>query len=171
MCPASNCSLNYYTVPVNLPLSYCRTISIYFYLFISKYQRYTDALLGSDRETTRQLLLLGNSPEETMEVLLEAVISMWFASRLYHATNRVQLVQLSWLVSEWVRGPLQFSPCEPLLLEAGSWGTGIIRESRVSGTSAVGSRYQTTTGEKTADWNDIVRAIVNCRVCELAILL
>jgi hypothetical protein len=30
----------------------------------------------------------------------------------------------SWLVNEWVRGVLRFSPCEPLLLEAGSWGRG-----------------------------------------------
>jgi hypothetical protein len=31
-----------------------------------------------------------------------------------------------------------------LLLEAGSWGTGIDREPRERGTSAVGSRYQPT---------------------------
>jgi hypothetical protein len=37
---------------------------------------------------------------------------------------------------------LQCSRCEPLLLEAGSSGTGIVLEPRVSGTSAVGSCYQ-----------------------------
>jgi hypothetical protein len=36
-----------------------------------------------------------------------------------------------------------------LLLEAGSWGTGIVREPRERGTFAVGNRYQTTTGEET----------------------
>jgi hypothetical protein len=35
-----------------------------------------------------------------------------------------------------------FSLCERLLLEAGSCGTGTVREPRGRGTSAVGSRYQ-----------------------------
>jgi hypothetical protein len=39
---------------------------------------------------------------------------------------------VSWLVSELVRGLLQFSPSELLLLEAGSCGLGIIREPRGS---------------------------------------
>jgi hypothetical protein len=39
---------------------------------------------------------------------------------------------------------LQFSRCELLLLEAGSWGTGIVREPKVRGTAAAGSRYQAT---------------------------
>jgi hypothetical protein len=42
---------------------------------------------------------------------------------------------------------LQFSPCELLLLEAGSLGTGIVREPRVTGTSVVGSRHQATASE------------------------
>jgi hypothetical protein len=33
------------------------------------------------------------------------------------------------------------------------------------------SRYQTTTGEDTANWEDLVRAVVKCLVCELAIAL
>jgi hypothetical protein len=28
-----------------------------------------------------------------------------------------------------------------------------------------------STGEDTADWEDLVRAVVNCRVCELATAL
>jgi hypothetical protein len=79
----------------------------------------------------------------------------------------VSAVQWSELVGEWVRELLRFSPCELLLLEAGSWSTWLVRKSRVRGSSAVGSRYQTTV-ENTADWEDIVRAVVNCRVCELA---
>jgi hypothetical protein len=60
-------------------------------------------------------------------------------------------VECSELVGEQsVRGLLQFSPYELLLLEAGSLDTGIVREPRVRGTSAVGSRYRTTTGEETA---------------------
>jgi hypothetical protein len=34
-----------------------------------------------------------------------------------------------------------------------------------------GIHNQATTGEDTADWDDLVRAVVNCRVCELAIAL
>jgi hypothetical protein len=56
----------------------------------------------------------------------------------------------SWLVSELVR-ELQFSRCEMLLVETGSGVTGIVREPRVRGTSAVGSRYRTTTGEDTTN--------------------
>jgi hypothetical protein len=33
------------------------------------------------------------------------------------------------------------------------------------------SRYQNTTGEDTADWEVLVLAVVNCRVCELALVL
>jgi hypothetical protein len=40
----------------------------------------------------RQQLLLGSGPQATMEVLLEEVFSMCSALRLYHTTNRVQLV-------------------------------------------------------------------------------
>jgi hypothetical protein len=46
-----------------------------------------------------------------------------------------------------VRGLLRCSRYEPLLLEAGSCGTRIVREPRVRRTSAVGSRYRATTGE------------------------
>jgi hypothetical protein len=46
---------------------------------------------------------------------------------------------------------LQFRPSELLLLEAGSRGTGIVREPSVRGTSAVESRYQAlTSGEDTS---------------------
>jgi hypothetical protein len=51
-------------------------------------------------------------------------------------------MECSELVGEQlVRGLLQFGRCELLLLEAGSWGTGIVREPTVRGASAVGSRY------------------------------
>jgi hypothetical protein len=54
------------------------------------------------------------------------------------------------LVSDLVR-ELQFSRCELLLLEAGSSGTGTVREPRVWRNFAVGRRYQATTGEDTTD--------------------
>jgi hypothetical protein len=37
--------------------------------------------------------------------------------------------------------------------------------------SAIGSHYQTTTGEDTADPKDLLRAVVHCGVCEIAIAL
>jgi hypothetical protein len=66
---------------------------------------------------------------------------------------------------------MQFTPCESLLLEAGSWGTGIVRELRLRGTTTVESRYQETIGEDTADWEDILRVVMNCKVYELVIEL
>jgi hypothetical protein len=39
------------------------------------------------------------------------------------------------------------------------------------GIYSVGSRYQATTGEDTADWEDLVHAVVNYKVCELVIAL
>jgi hypothetical protein len=48
---------------------------------------------------------------------------------------------------------------------------GTVREPRERGTPAVGSRYQATTGEATADREDLVRALVNCTVCELTLAL
>jgi hypothetical protein len=74
-------------------------------------------------------------------------------------------------VSEWVRGQPRSNSCELLLFESDSWRTGIVPEPRVRVTSAVGSRYKTTTGEDAADWEDLVRVVVKCRVCELAIAL
>jgi hypothetical protein len=67
-----------------------------------------DPLLGNNRKT-RRWPLLGNSflnvtvleplmssgLRTTIEVLLEAVSSMWSALRLYHLTNQVHLVQWS----------------------------------------------------------------------------
>jgi hypothetical protein len=47
----------------------------------------------------------------------------------------------------------------------------MVREPSVRATSAVESRYQALTGADTADREDLVRAVVNCRVCELAIAL
>jgi hypothetical protein len=52
------------------------------------------------------------------------------------------LVLTWWAVSQLLRGLLQLSPCELLLLQAGSWGMGIVREARERGTSAAESRYQ-----------------------------
>jgi hypothetical protein len=119
-------------------------------------------------------LLLGNKCKTNNETTTAArqrtmCNSESTTPRLYDLTGSIQLVsavQLStveWselVSSQLVRGLLQFGRCELLLLEDGSWGTGIVREPRVRGTSAVGSRYQATTGEDTADWEDLVHAVV-----------
>jgi hypothetical protein len=67
-----------------------------------------------------------------------------------------------------VRGLLQFNCCELLLWEAGSWGTGTVREPRGRGTSAVESRYQATSGEDctrlrrpSVSYSDLRSAVIN----------
>jgi hypothetical protein len=78
--------------------------------------------------------------------------------------SAVQLSTVEWselVGSQLIIGLLQFSRCELLWLEADGWGTGIVREPRVRGTSAVGSRYQATAREDTADWKNLVCAVIN----------
>jgi hypothetical protein len=100
------------------------------------------------------------------------VFSVRSVPRCYKQTvsgvSWIQLSGESWLVSEWVTELLRSRPCELLLWEAGSWGTGTVQEHRARGKSAVGNRFQATTGENTADWEDLVRTVVNCWVCKLA---
>jgi hypothetical protein len=43
---------------------------------------------------------------------------------------------------ELVRGLLQFSSCELLLLEASSWSTGTFQETRARQMSTTGNHYQ-----------------------------
>jgi hypothetical protein len=96
----------------------------------------------------------------------------WLSSVQLVSIVQLSTVKRSELVGEQsVRGLLQFSCCEPLLLDGGSWGTGIFREPRVRGTSTTESHYQATTGEDTADWKDSVHVVVNYSVCELATAL
>jgi hypothetical protein len=68
-----------------------------------------DPLLCNDHETNNETMviarqqlrkyatvlkpLLGSGLSATIEVLLEAMFSMWSTPRLYHSTDRVQLVQ------------------------------------------------------------------------------
>jgi hypothetical protein len=80
-------------------------------------------------------------------------------------------VKWSDLVGELVGELLRFRPCEPLLLEAGSRGTVTVRKPRVRGTFAIESHYKATADEDTADWKDLVRAVVNCRERESEIAL
>jgi hypothetical protein len=53
----------------------------------------------------------------------------------------------------------------------------VMRQSPVGGNmsmeaeDSVGIHHQAMTGEDTADWEDLVLAVGNCRVCELAIVL
>jgi hypothetical protein len=63
------------------------------------------------------------------------------------------------------------SELEDSCVEDGSRGKGIDREPRGRGTSSIEGRYLATTSEDTTDWEDLVGAVVNCRVCELAIAL
>jgi hypothetical protein len=110
-------------------------------------------------------IVFSTRPSDNHMMLWESMLSV---PRLH--TGRVECSGVSWLVSEWVRRLLLSTPSERLLLEDGSRGTGIVWEPRIRGTSAVGSSYQTTIGEDTADW-DLMRALVNYRVCAFAIAL
>jgi hypothetical protein len=58
--------------------------------------------------------------------------------------------------------PVESSPqhSNSISLRSTSWGS-----------YDTGSHYRVTTGEDTADWKDLVHAVVNCIVCELAIAL
>jgi hypothetical protein len=72
---------------------------------------YIDPLLDNDRETNNETsaiamqqlrkyatgleLLLGSGPSATIEVLLEVVFYMFSPPRLYHSTDRVNLVKCS----------------------------------------------------------------------------
>jgi hypothetical protein len=88
--------------------------------------------------------------------------------RLYHSTDWVLSVEWSWVELSWEFGSwkpsqvLQWDRWQPARTwghEHGSWGI-----------CGVGSCYQATSKD-TADWEDLVHAVVNCRVCELAIAL
>jgi hypothetical protein len=84
------------------------------------------------------------------------------------------LVERSELIGEWLsefEDCCGFSPCEPLLLEAGSWGTGIVREPRVRGTSAVEAVTRKRMVKTQQAGKSLVCALLNCRMCELATAL
>jgi hypothetical protein len=87
--------------------------------------------------------------------------------------STVQYSTVQWSEVNWwaVRRLLRFGLWELLLLEAGSWGTGNVRELRVREISAVESRYQATTCEDTAEWEYLLCSVVNCRLCESVIAL
>jgi hypothetical protein len=136
-------------------------------------------LLGNGRETNDETTAIATQRPASNNgstvacgvfyvVRSEAYITRLTEFGLVSKYSAVEYSAASWLVSDLVRGLLQSSPCAPLLLEAGSWGTEIVRESRVRGTSAVESRYQATTGKDTADRGDVVSGVVNCKVYELA---
>jgi hypothetical protein len=117
---------------------------------------------------------LSSSWTATEELFFLCGPCLYVINRAINKSSGVQFSKWSaviWLVSKLVRGLLRFSPCELLLWEAGSWGLVIVRETRGRGAFAVGSRYQATSGEDTADWENLLLAVVNCRVCELAIAL
>jgi hypothetical protein len=52
-------------------------------------------------QTMRQRPLLGSGPRAAMEVLLEAMFSVWCAPRLYHATERDEFSSVEW-IGLWV---------------------------------------------------------------------
>jgi hypothetical protein len=111
----------------------------------------------------RQEELIGGKPPVVKEV--------WLWSGLVGVTQLVESLD-SWDRSESIRSAggwcgvatsLEVS-CETV---ADQWG----REQGRWRIYGVGSRYQTKAGEGRADWEYLVRAVVNCWVCELTIAL
>jgi hypothetical protein len=80
--------------------------------------------------------------------ILQITSGKIFNFNLESCAIHLSTVEWSELVSsQLISGLLQFGRCDVLLLEAGKWGTVIVWELKVSGTSAIESRYQATTGE------------------------
>jgi hypothetical protein len=114
-----------------------------------------DSLIGNDRETNettvvyRQRLARINGSTIGSDVFcVVRSEAIWFdrpstVSQCYE----VEYSAVKWDGEQSVRGLLPFGLCELLLLEAGSWGIGIVRELKVRGKSVVESRYQTSTDE------------------------
>jgi hypothetical protein len=121
----------------------------------------------SDRDqqgTWRQEEMIGGKPPAVKQLWLWQLVQC----------SAVQCSAGNWSVDWWVSDlarEQQFGRCELFLLETGSWGTRTVLELRRRGKSVVGSRYQATTGEDNAHTEDLVHAVVNCRVLELAIAL
>jgi hypothetical protein len=154
---------------------------------------HVDPLLGNDRETIKTAV----TRQRPVNSNRETVFSASFAQIAEHATMDTpteercflcgpcldvisstiiesQCSSVEWSeVKSWLVSELENCSClcKLLLWVAGSWGTGTVREPRWRGTPGIGSRYQTTTGEDTTDWDDLVRAVANCGVCELATVL
>jgi hypothetical protein len=66
----------------------------------------------------------------------------------------------------------------PRCYKQDSWGNELLvrqlpasKNERMEAEDIVGIRHQATTGEDIADREDLVHAVVNCRVCELATVL
>jgi hypothetical protein len=76
--------------------------------------------------------------------------------------------QFSWwqLLGYWIIGDLELSSLWDK--SCCRWGTGTVSEPRRRRITAVGNRYQRT-DEETADQENSLCAVVNCRMCELVI--
>jgi hypothetical protein len=118
-----------------------------------------EPLLGNDRKTNETTAAARQRPKcnngstvgsDIFYVIHPEALSQPTGFSSVSAVQCSAVEQARWLVSEWVRGPLRFSPSELLLLEAGGWGIGIVQEPRVRGMSTDGSCYQATTGKDTS---------------------
>jgi hypothetical protein len=128
---------------------------------------------------------LSEKKHATTEELLETAVAMQSAPRLYTADRKVTAVSVvSRRVCEWVCRQSVLASCGQIQLGGRQWQGVAATKSQMwdwhqpTRTGAVehgsreiysiGSRYQATTGEDTADWEDLVRVVVNCTVYELA---
>jgi hypothetical protein len=81
------------------------------------------------QDSNCQTVICGHEPQTGLDTKTDRLtdwpsVAMWLWLWL-NSVSAVHFSGASWLVNEWVGGLLRFSPCELLLLEAGSWGRGI----------------------------------------------
>jgi hypothetical protein len=113
----------------------------------------------------------------TTEELLQEVFSVRSVPRLYSMDQQDQLVMVMSPTGLRTKNVMrttsnlpdqptdwQLVACEQLQLVAG-------REYGSGGISIVGSCYQATTGEDRTNWEDLVCAVVICRICRLVSVL
>jgi hypothetical protein len=84
--------------------------------------------------------------EERLQVAFFVGLLQGYPTQLTEISS-VEYSGVKWVGEQSVRGLLQFSHCGPLLLEAGSWGMGIVQEPRAMRMYAAGSRYQQMASE------------------------
>jgi hypothetical protein len=76
------------------------------------------------------------------------------------------------------RGMVVFERSVPMCYKQDNWSNELIvgqspasKNASTEAEEIVAIRHQATTGEDTAELEDLVPAVVNCRMCELAIVL
>jgi hypothetical protein len=112
---------------------------------------HTESVARQWSANNRGMMFPARSAKQQLNSSRGTVFSVRSVPRCYTQDDQWELISgVTWLVSEWVRVLLWFSPCELLLWEAGSWSMGTVQEPWGWGMSAIRSHYQVT-DEDTAE--------------------